>query len=108
MDSIIEYVDYSENVDQIDEVNNGVQIEPLLDENNGQFTMFPIRYPILWKMYKAQQDSYWRAEEIDFSRDADDFLSLSEDEQYFIKMVLAFFASSDGIVNFNLRERFIK
>jgi ribonucleotide reductase beta subunit family protein with ferritin-like domain len=58
-------------------------------------------------MYKKQQQCNWIAEEIDFSKDYDDYLTLSKDEQQFIKLVLAFFASSDGIVNFNLRERFL-
>lgn len=81
--------------------------EPLLDEKNVKFTIHPIQYPNFWKMYKKQQDAYWRAEEIDFSRDADDLKSLTPEEQHFVKMILAFFASSDGIVNFNLRERFL-
>jgi len=84
--------------------------EPLLDKKNFRFTVKPIdpKYEMLWKMYKKQQESYWVAEEIDFSKDYDDFITLNEDEQHFIKMVLAFFASSDGIVNFNLRERFLQ
>ena len=45
-------------------------------------------------------------EEIDFSRDYQDFCQLSDDEQYFIKNILAFFAASDTIVNINLSERF--
>jgi ribonucleotide reductase beta subunit family protein with ferritin-like domain len=48
----------------------------------------------------------WVAKEIDFSNDLKDFLLLSEPEQHFIKMILAFFAASDGIVNFNIREQF--
>ena len=51
--------------------------------------------------------AFWTAEEIDFSKDYDDFNKLSSDSQYFIKMVLAFFAASDTIVNMNLGERFI-
>lgn len=84
--------------------------EPLLDTKNFRFTVKPVdpKYEILWKMYKKQQESYWTSEEIDFSKDYDDFVTLTEDEQHFIKMVLAFFASSDGIVNFNLRERFLQ
>lgn len=84
--------------------------EPLLDKKNFRFTVKPIdpKYEMLWKMYKKQQESYWVAEEIDFSKDYDDFITLTNDEQHFIKMVLAFFASSDGIVNFNLRERFLQ
>lgn len=83
-------------------------VEPLTDPNNERFTIFPIKFPEIWEMYKTQQELYWKAEEIDFSKDYDDFITLESDEQHFIKMILAFFASSDGIVNFNLRERFLK
>jgi len=82
-------------------------IEPLLDPKNARFTIQPIQYDEIWEMYKKQQNCYWKAEEINFASDYDDFCSLSENEQHFVKMVLAFFASSDGIVNFNLRERFL-
>ena len=82
-------------------------IEPLLDPNNERLTIFPIKFKNIWDMYKKQQAAFWKAEEIDFSKDADDFLTLDADEQHFIKMILAFFAAGDGIVNFNLRERFL-
>lgn len=88
--------------------NHSSLTEPLLDPKNERFTIFPIKFPAVWKMYKTQQELYWKAEEIDFSTDYDDFVKLDSDEQHFIKMILAFFASSDGIVNFNLRERFLK
>ena len=83
-------------------------VEPLLDSKNEKFTIMPITYPKIWNMYKTQQAAYWRAEEIDFSNDSYDFATLDNDEQYVIKMILAFFASSDGIVNFNLRKRFME
>ena len=85
------------------------EIEPILNKEHFRFTIKPInpKFQILWDMYKKQQQCNWIAEEIDFSKDYDDFLTLSNDEQHFIKLVLAFFASSDGIVNFNLRERFL-
>ena len=94
----------------MDAENQTQIIEEIQNEDNFRFTIKPInqKYDLLWKLYKKQQESYWTAEEIDFSKDYDDFLTLSTDEQHFIKMVLAFFASSDGIVNFNLRERFLK
>ena len=85
--------------------------EEITDEKNFRFTLKPVnpRYQIFWDLYKKQQDSYWRAEEIDFSKDRIDFEeNLNENEQHFIKMILAFFASSDGIVNMNLRERFLQ
>ena len=59
-------------------------------------------------MYKKQQASFWTAEEIDFSQDYDDFQTLNQEEQLFLKRILAFFAASDGIVNFNLEKRFTK
>lgn len=82
-------------------------IEPLLDPNNEQYTVYPIKYKNIWDMYKKQQSCYWKAEEIDFSTDYDDYLTLNKDEQHFVKMILAFFAASDGIINANLAEKFL-
>ena len=58
-------------------------------------------------MYKKMMDCFWRAEEIDFSKDLVDWNKLKETEKHFIKMVLAFFAASDGIVLENLGQRFL-
>jgi ribonucleotide reductase beta subunit family protein with ferritin-like domain len=58
-------------------------------------------------MYKKSVDCFWRAEEIDLSKDYADWESLNKDEQYFISMILAFFAASDGIVLENLATRFM-
>jgi ribonucleoside-diphosphate reductase subunit M2 len=94
----------------ISEKNNSsseLKYEPILDKKNKRFTVFPIKYKDFWNMFKKQQSSFWIAEEIDFSRDLEDFNSLSKDEQHFLKRILAFFASSDGIVNFNLEQRFV-
>ncbi len=85
-------------------------MEPLLDEQYSRLTAKPInnKFQILWDLYKKQQHSYWTAEEINFINDYEDFITLSLDEQHFIKMILAFFASSDGIININLRDRFLQ
>jgi ribonucleotide reductase beta subunit family protein with ferritin-like domain len=90
--------------------DNSAIMEPLLDPANFRFTIKPIdpQYQMLWDLYKDQQAVAWIAEEIDFVKDYDDFVKLNPNEQKFIKMVLAFFANSDGIVNFNLRERFLQ
>lgn len=80
--------------------------EPLLAENPNRFTIFPIRHPNLWAMYKKAQMSNWTAEEIDFSKDLDDWNTMSGNEQRFIKYILAFFAASDGIVFENLNINF--
>jgi ribonucleotide reductase beta subunit family protein with ferritin-like domain len=82
--------------------------EPILNPANKKFTAFPITYQHIWDKYKIQMACFWKEEEIDFSSDYEDFMTLSPDEQHFIEMILAFFAASDGIVNFNLSERFIK
>jgi ribonucleoside-diphosphate reductase subunit M2 len=82
--------------------------EPILIPDDNRFVMFPIKYDDVWKMYKKQQDCFWRAEEIDFSKDLNDWKEkLDKDEQYFISSILAFFASSDGIVTENLAVRFM-
>lgn len=81
--------------------------EPLLNPENQRFTAFPIKYPILWDLYQLQMASMWTAGEVDFSADYDDFQTLNPDVQHFIESILAFFAASDGIVNFNIGERFL-
>lgn len=82
--------------------------EPILNPANQKFTAFPIKYQGIWDLYKAQLACFWKAEEIDFSEDYEDYLTLSNDEKHFVELVLAFFAASDGIVNFNLSERFTR
>ena len=47
------------------------------------------------------------AEEVDLSGDNADWETLSPDEKHFISHILAFFASSDGIVLENLSQRFM-
>ena len=83
------------------------QVEPLLMPDDNRFVMFPIKYDDIWQMYKKQVDCFWRAEEIDLSKDFSHWESLSQEEQYFISMILAFFAASDGIVLENLASRFM-
>lgn len=69
-------------------------IEPMLLPTLNRFTVFPIEHENLWAMYKQAQMSNWTAEEVDLSRDMDDWNKLTENEQHFIKMILAFFAGS--------------
>jgi len=81
--------------------------EPLLTEDDNRFVMFPIKDDSIWKMYKKQMDCFWRAEEIDLSKDIEQWSKLTDNERHFIQMVLAFFAASDGIVLENLGVRFM-
>lgn len=73
-----------------------------------RYTLFPIKNTEtnLYQLYKQAVASFWTAEEIDFSRDEADWEKLTENEKYFIKQILAFFAGSDGIVQENLASRF--
>tara|TARA_B100000575_G_C23092078_1_gene629654 strand:- start:451 stop:1425 length:975 start_codon:yes stop_codon:yes gene_type:complete len=84
-----------------------MSLEPLLTETKNRHVIFPIQYNDVWSMYKKHVSTYWTVEEIDFSKDGKDWETLSQDEQYFIKNVLAFFAASDGIVNENLVLNFM-
>ncbi len=81
--------------------------EPLLVEDDKRFVMFPIQEQDIWNMYKKQVDCFWRAEEVDLSKDLTHWNGLNKDEKHFISMILAFFAASDGIVLENLGIRFM-
>ena len=83
-------------------------VEPILAENNNRFVIFPIQHHDIWEWYKKMEASFWTAEEIDLHQDLNDWNNkLNEDEKYFIKHILAFFAASDGIVNENLAGNFV-
>jgi ribonucleoside-diphosphate reductase subunit M2 len=79
----------------------------LLTEDESRYVMFPIKDQSIWEMYKKAVDSFWRAEEVDLSKDIIHWNALQDDERYFIKMIIAFFAASDGIVLENLAMRFM-
>ncbi|KAJ4814760.1 Ribonucleoside-diphosphate reductase small chain [Rhynchospora pubera] len=82
--------------------------EPILALNPDRFCMFPIKYPSIWEFYKKAVASFWTAEEIDLSHDLVHWdHTLTPHERHFISHVLAFFASSDGIVLENLATRFM-
>ena len=91
------------------ELKNDIAVEePILKENPNRFVLFPIQHSDIWEMYKKQEASIWTAEELDLASDITDWNNkLNDDERYFIKHVLAFFAASDGIVNENLAENFL-
>ncbi len=82
--------------------------ELILQENPNRFVIFPIEHNDIWEYYKQHQAAFWTAEEVDLSGDIRDWQGLTDNERYFIKNILSFFASSDGIVNENLAENFVK
>jgi len=81
--------------------------EPILSDENHRYSLFPIGYKELFNLYKKALASFWTPEEIDLSKDMNDWKKLRPEEQHFIKNILAFFAGSDGIVLENLAVRFM-
>ncbi len=84
------------------------ETEPLLQTNANRFVLFPIEHHDIWEFYTSSVANFWTPEEISL---ADDLVhwqqKLNDNERFFIKQVLAFFAASDGIVNENLAEKFL-
>lgn len=78
----------------------------LLDPSEARFVLHPIRHPDIFKMGKDAIASFWTVEELDFSNDKAQFNEMKPEEQHFIRQILAFFASADGIVIENLVENF--
>ena len=83
-------------------------MEKILIENPNRFVIFPIEHNDIWEYYKMHQAAFWTAEEVDLSSDIRDWEALTDNERYFIKNILSFFAASDGIVNENLAENFYR
>jgi ribonucleotide reductase beta subunit family protein with ferritin-like domain len=89
-------------------MNKEISSDPLLVSDDSRFVMFPIQHNDIWNMYKKHVDCFWRAEEIDLSKDIIQWNEkLNNDERHFISLILAFFAASDGIVLENLGLRFM-
>jgi ribonucleotide reductase beta subunit family protein with ferritin-like domain len=87
--------------------NEDKKTETLLSEEESRYVILPIKYDKIWNYYKKAQSNFWTAEEIDLTKDRNDWKNLNDNERHFIEMVLSFFAASDGIVNENLVERFM-
>jgi len=84
------------------------RLEPLLNPDPSRFVLFPIKDAEVWNSYKKHASLFWRAEEIDLSKDSNDWnFKLDANERFFISRILAFFAASDGIVLENLASRFL-
>lgn len=97
----------SENINKELMVSNNETQELLLQDNPNRFVLFPIQHSKIWEAYKRELACFWSVEEVDLSKDLNDWNSLDENEQHFICHVLAFFAGSDGIVLENLGKRFL-
>lgn len=82
--------------------------EPILIENQNRFSLFPIQYPDIFKFYETHLDAFWRTQEVDLSGDINDWNGLTDNERFFLRNILAFFSQSDGIVNENIAENFLR
>ena len=82
--------------------------ETILKKNNNRFVLFPIEYDDMYQLYKKAESSFWTTNEIDLSKDLNDWDKLTDDERHFIKNVIGFFAGSDGIIMENLATRFMR
>jgi ribonucleoside-diphosphate reductase subunit M2 len=81
--------------------------EILLSKNTKRFVLFPIIYQDMYDLYKKAESSFWTANEIDLSKDLNDWEKLNENEKKFIENIIGFFAGSDGIIMENLACRFM-
>lgn len=100
---------FDTSADVLQRNTQGAVEEPILKDNPDRFVLFPIVHHDIWQFYKKSEANFWTAEEIDLEADLVDWNSkLNDDERHFIKHVLAFFAASDGIVNENLAENFVR
>jgi ribonucleotide reductase beta subunit family protein with ferritin-like domain len=81
--------------------------EPLLTSRQ-RLTVFPLQYPDIFAMYKKQLACLWLVEEIDLSKDREQFARLTADEQRFVKHIVVFFSGADAVVSLHIMERFVQ
>lgn len=102
-------IDISIETKEEERVKEEKTFDHILTNNPNRYVLFPIQDNDIWNMYKKALDSFWVVQEIDCSKDIKDWNNkLNDDERYFLSMILAFFAASDGIVVENLAVRFMK
>ena len=63
--------------------NSNDENEYLLKKNSKRFVLFPIVHNDIYELYKRAESSFWTANEIDLSKDINDWEKLSYDEQNF-------------------------
>lgn len=68
-----------------------MMFDSILDEPE-QLSMFPLRHPDIWQLYKSAVGCFWVPEEVDLSKDISHWKALRLEHREFIKKVLGFFA----------------
>lgn len=72
-----------------------------------RYSLFPIKYPTLYKYYEDQRDNFWVPKEVDLETDVKEWRGvLTENDRHFLTYTLAFFAQADGIVLRNIDNNF--
>jgi len=82
-------------------------MEDLLTPDDKRFVVLPVKYQDLYEMYKNAVACFWTSEEVDLSKDLNDWIKMTADEKHFISLILAFFACMDGLINENICLRFM-
>ena len=62
--------------------------EFLLNEEENRYVIFPIQHDQFWDMYKKAEANFWTTEELDLSKDLNDWKKLTKNETHFIKHIL--------------------
>jgi ribonucleotide reductase beta subunit family protein with ferritin-like domain len=78
----------------------------MLNANDQRYTLYPILHDDIFAAYKTQLACFWVADEIDYSKDREQFDALTPEEQHFIKCILSFFAATDAVVSLNIMDNF--
>jgi ribonucleotide reductase beta subunit family protein with ferritin-like domain len=89
-------------------MNQSDKDEDLLKDDDKRLTILPIKNKEVWDLYKKHESTIWHEPEVKLERDLDHWHALTDDERFFLKHILAFFASSDIIVGENLSSRFLR
>ncbi len=76
-------------------------------DSSNPYTAFPVLNQDIHDLYKKQEACFWTVEEVDLSKDRDDWEKLNENDKKFVKGILAFFSAGDGLVSDNIDCNFL-
>lgn len=77
--------------------------EPLLSSSNSRLSFYPIVHRDARKLYKTALDCIWNPNDINLMHDVRDWNELlTDNEQTFIKFVLSYCITVDGVINENV------
>ncbi len=78
--------------------------EPILQQSD---VATGVQFPDIERLYKKHLSTFWMADIFHFDEDLSDWdRKLNDDQRYFVKHILAFFARADLLVADNLMKRF--